>query len=285
MNRATRKALGEDTLRRTEHDEATLMAKAKTVSYLPKQLPLRFKPRASEVKSETAVVNMTTMAAMHHLKNQYPDERVAILNFASAKNPGEIDADICTVTDVSGNELLIWSCSGGGFLKGSSAQEESIACNTGLYVCLVDSPVYSLNRSNNQQGLYHNTCIYSPDVPVIRDEDSGSLLETERSVDVITCPCVNAGVARRHLDESAINRAVQERVDSLLSVAAHHQVPSLVLGAFGCGVFANDPKHVATCFMKLLTRKYKDVFPRITFALLSDENMRIFESVIEQYGS
>eukprot|EP00730_Choanoeca_flexa_P015181 TRINITY_DN6909_c0_g1_i2.p1 TRINITY_DN6909_c0_g1~~TRINITY_DN6909_c0_g1_i2.p1 ORF type:complete len:262 (+),score=51.34 TRINITY_DN6909_c0_g1_i2:69-854(+) len=261
MNRATRKALGEDTLRRTEHDEATLMAKAKTVSYLPKQLPLRFKPRASEVKSETAVVNMTTMAAMHHLKNQYPDERVAILNFASAKNPG------------------------GGFLKGSSAQEESIACNTGLYVCLVDSPVYSLNRSNNQQGLYHNTCIYSPDVPVIRDEDSGSLLETERSVDVITCPCVNAGVARRHLDESAINRAVQERVDSLLSVAAHHQVPSLVLGAFGCGVFANDPKHVATCFMKLLTRKYKDVFPRITFALLSDENMRIFESVIEQYGS
>ena len=171
------------------------------------------------------VVNATTLAAARRLVDSRPPGDVVCLNFASAKNPG------------------------GGFLNGSQAQEESLARASGLYACI--SPVtgyYAANRSC-PSCLYTDNMIYSPAVPVIRDDDD-QLLAAPYPVSMITAPAVNAGAVRANEPQnvSQIEPTMFGRIEKVLSLAVIHGHRSLVLGAWGCGVFKNDPADVAKWF-------------------------------------
>jgi uncharacterized protein (TIGR02452 family) len=71
-----------------------------------------------------------------------------------------------------------------------------------------------------------------------------------------------------------------------LAVAAEHKVDTLILGAWGCGVFANDPGVVAGIFADLLTGDgpYAHAFSRVVFAVLdrSDDhaNLAAFKAAL-----
>jgi uncharacterized protein (TIGR02452 family) len=70
---------------------------------------------------------------------------------------------------------------------------------------------------------------------------------------------------------------MQERIDGLLSMACFHGESNLVLGAFGCGVFANDPREVAELFGEALrSDKYRHRFRKVVFAVLDDANVPPF---------
>ena len=60
-----------------------------------------------------------------------------------------------------------------------------------------------------------------------------------------------------------------ERAERVLAVAAHHGARRLVLGAWGCGVFRNDPHQVAEAFHRHLTGdgRFAAVFDRVVFAV------------------
>jgi uncharacterized protein (TIGR02452 family) len=61
---------------------------------------------------------------------------------------------------------------------------------------------------------------------------------------------------------------LQRRADHVLRVAAHHRHQVLVLGAWGCGVFRNDPHVVADVFARLLTTDpFAHAFTRVVFAI------------------
>jgi uncharacterized protein (TIGR02452 family) len=193
------------------------------------------------------VVNATTLAAARRLVDSRPPGDVVCLNFASAKNPG------------------------GGFLNGSQAQEESLARASGLYPCI--SPVigyYATNRSH-ASCLYTDNMIYSPEVPVIRD-DEDQLLAVPYTVSMITAPAVNAGAVRANEPQnvSQIEPVMLGRIEKLLSVAVVHGHRSLVLGAWGCGVFKNDPADVAAWFQFHLcgTGAFARAFDVVVFAVL-----------------
>jgi uncharacterized protein (TIGR02452 family) len=69
-------------------------------------------------------------------------------------------------------------------------------------------------------------------------------------------------------------------------VAAHHGHRVLVLGAWGCGVFQNDPHEVAAVFAELLASpKLERAFARVVFAVYdrskAQENRRAFA---ERFG-
>lgn len=165
-------------------------------------------------------------------------KKVAVLNFASAKNPG------------------------GGFLRGQSTQEEKLAMSSSLYDCqtsAVAAPFYALH--NNAQQLrkaetfscaYTDTLIYSAGVPVFRADD-GKLLESPYCVDMITCAAVNASVAMsRGVSREQIQVAMRKRIWHILEAARIEGCTHLVLGQFGCGVFGNDLRDVARIFGELL---------------------------------
>jgi uncharacterized protein (TIGR02452 family) len=174
---------------------------------------------------------------------------VMCLNFASAKNPG------------------------GGFLNGSQAQEESIARSSGLYESITHHmSFYQTNRALDTC-LYTDAMIYSPDVPVWKDDD-GNALDNYYKLSIITSPAVNAGAVTRNEPNNIIHLApvMLRRMEKVLAVSLLHGHKTLVLGAWGCGVFQNDPEDVAGYFAQhLKDGKFKNRFERIVFAIKSNE--------------
>ncbi|WP_340400742.1 TIGR02452 family protein [Paenibacillus sp. FSL H8-0079] len=204
----------------------------------------------TEAESEAVSVRIevtgeTTLGAASRLTVVEGREDVVCLNFASAKNPG------------------------GGFLGGSQAQEESLARATGLYPCIAQmDEMYEYNRKR-RSGLYSDHMIYSPRVPVIRD-DEDRLLDQYYVSSFITAPAVNAGVVkeRREADDLQIESVMKERIRYILDVAASNGHRTIVLGAYGCGVFRNEPTVVAKYFHDVLVGEgFKDSFERIVFAV------------------
>jgi hypothetical protein len=81
-------------------------------------------------------------------------------------------------------------------------------------------------------------------------------------------------------DPEATRNAMTERVRRLLHVFKANGHDSLVLGAFGCGVFKNNPFDVAVIFRQhLQSNAYKNSFKRIVFAVLNANMCRVFEQV------
>jgi uncharacterized protein (TIGR02452 family) len=197
------------------------------------------------------VVNETTLEAAARVVASDMFERVGVLNFASAKNPG------------------------GGFLGGAQAQEESLARSSGLYTSLQKCwEHYQFHRSLGTC-LYSDRMIYSPQCPVFRTDD-GTLLEKPYVVDFITSPAPNAGAIRRNEPENVehIVPVLRERGQKVLSLAAHQRCDALILGAWGCGVFQNDPATVAQMSSAHLSdgEPYWGRFKRVVFAVLDNSS-------------
>jgi len=196
--------------------------------------------------TQIEVFNQTTQQAASSLIEQ-GENRLFALNFASAKNPG------------------------GGFLNGSQAQEESLARSSGLYPTLLQHKgFYELHRER-KHAMYTDNMIYSPDVPFLRD-DVGNLLEVPYLMSILTSPAVNAGAVKRNLPEEVANipTAMITRTEKVLRIAAHHEHEVLILGAWGCGVFRNNPAEIAAYFAHHLLNEgsYARQFRRIVFAVL-----------------
>lgn len=167
---------------------------------------------------------------------------VGVLNFASARNPG------------------------GGYLRGARAQEEDLCRSALLYRTLLQAPDYYAAHRASTDLRYSHRVIYSPAVPVIRGHRS-ELLAEPYPVSFLTSPAPNAGqLALRSSAPVPVRKVLEERAERVLSIAARHGVRDLILGAWGCGVFRNDPAEVAAAFARALDL-HGAVFDRVVFAI------------------
>ena len=108
--------------------------------------------------------------------------------------------------------------------------------------------------------------IYSPDVPVFRD-DEHRMLETPFKVAFISAAACDARDVAP-LDQAKIPGAMSARIVKVLAVAQANGHDALVLGAWGCGTFANDPELIADLFRQALEGPFKGAFRRVTFAIV-----------------
>jgi putative RNA 2'-phosphotransferase len=208
--------------------------------------------------TRTSVTSETTIDAMIRLAPEAG--HLACLNFASAKRPG------------------------GGFLHGAQAQEESLARASGLYPCLQTRPEYYARNKDFRSPMYLDVVLYSPRVPFFRD-DNGGWLDLPILASVITAAAPNVGELRKQnkFDAEDVELALRTRSELVLAVAAHHRVDRLVLGAWGAGVFGNDPALVAKIFKELLSTTFAGAFEEVVFAVLgtreTSANHRAFADV------
>lgn len=203
--------------------------------------------------TKVSLLNRSTLEACEELTKVY--DKVFCLNFASAKNPG------------------------GGFLGGAQAQEESLARSSALYPTIVQmQEMYQTNKANDSC-FYLDYMIYSPDVPVFKDDD-GILLDHYYKVSFLTYPAVNAGVVLQREAHRAeeIYQVMTHRVHRTLAFAQSKGYKCLVLGAWGCGVFQNNPKHIARIFADALGNDFKNTFEHVEFAVLDRNDRGIYRA-------
>jgi uncharacterized protein (TIGR02452 family) len=183
--------------------------------------------------------NCDSISASEKFKNN-----VCILNFASAKHAG------------------------GGFSKGQrTGQEEQLCMQSDLYEHLKVLKIYDLARKDNNDCLYHDFVVFTPDVEVNKDFKAS----------FITCPAPNAGVARtKGVSESEILKTIKRRIETIIMIAENHGVKNLVLGAFGCGVFQNNEKDVALAFRMALKNTH---FDNVIFAIPNKRVLGIFKNI------
>ncbi len=182
-----------------------------------------------------------------------------VLNFASAKKPG------------------------GGFLAGARAQEESLARSSALYPCLLESAMYA-HHSRHGDPLYTSWMILSPKVPVFRDDVTGLLLEDPYLATFLTAPAPNAGavLARDEGRRDEVDATMRARVTRALALAFESGHRHVVLGAWGCGVFRNDPALVADQFRVDLAGPFRNAFDEVVFAVLDSSPDRRFLGPFER---
>jgi uncharacterized protein (TIGR02452 family) len=181
------------------------------------------------------VVNATTMQVAYGLVCQ--GHRPAVLNLANGISPG------------------------GGFLHGARAQEESLCRASGLYATLVGDEMYDHHLGRPEPDST-DWVIWSPEVPVFRD-DSGVTLEQTWTFDVLTSA---APVAQR-IGQPLSGDLLERRIHRVLEVAAAEKSTMLVLGAWGCGAFGNDPVRTARNFRSALENQFRGWFEHVVFAI------------------
>lgn len=207
------------------------------------QLSIRDERYYNYKKPIIEIADTNTAMAIRNEKNYEIvsgiDRIVAALNFASYKNPG------------------------GMFLKGSMAQEESLCHSSNLYNILSRFPeYYSLNRKNLNNSLYYDRAIFSPMVLFFMPKNIVS------PCDIITCAAPNRYAAQRYnkVSDEENWHALYNRIEFVLDIANKHNVDILILGAYGCGVFGQNPYEVAAIFKYLLENK-KYCFEKVIFAI------------------
>ena len=188
---------------------------------------------------------------------KYKKGKTALLNFASYKNPG------------------------GGFLSGSKAQEEALCHDSTLYPVLehfIDS-FYIKNRKKINRSLYTNEALYSEDILFF---NNGDIVKS----DVITCaaPNVNSAIRNYNISLSENSDTLKERIDFIISIANEKQIDTLILGAYGCGVFGQNPMLVAEIFCEKF--KNNNLFDKVIFAIPdnSSKNYISFMNIFSKFS-
>jgi uncharacterized protein (TIGR02452 family) len=237
-------------------------ARAGTLMYSPEYPPPSSLHRRFG-RTEIKVLNQTTFEALQQLS--HGAGHLACLNFASAKHPG------------------------GGFLSGAQAQEEALARSSALYACLLRASDYYERNRANRSAIYLDLVIFSPLVPFFRD-DSGTLLETPILASVISAPAPNAGAVADSEPGNMVllESALRRRAELVLQTAQGHGVEKLVLGAWGCGVFRNDPRMVARVFSELLSLAgpFDGVFTEVVFAVFDHSpGQATYKAFVDVFGS
>lgn len=224
-------------------------------------------------KAKVVVSKKRTLEAA----SSYQGEKTAVHNFASATNPG------------------------GGVVNGSSAQEECLCRCSNLYFCLNTQPMwtgfYGPHR-NDRNPIHNDDIIYTPDVTVFKTDTADPKLMPEEKwycVDVITCAAPNLrekpgnrynsgdGSQSVKVTDKELFDIHEKRLRRILDVALSHKVTSIVLGAFGCGAFQNNPEIVALA-AKSVVKDYLYAFKNIEFAVYcsrnDDANFRTFTRIL-----
>ena len=190
----------------------------------------------------------------------YKGKHISVLNFASATNPG------------------------GGVTKGASAQEECLCRISTLYKCISASEIteafhkkhrYAL-KTGEMDFLYNDDCIQTCDVTIFKSDSKNPVLLPEKEwfdVNVISCAAPNLRCMSQHNKHWKKNVTDQElldiykkRINRVLDIASRAKSDVIILGAFGCGAFANSPELVAKA-MHVAIDEHKYDFATIELAI------------------
>lgn len=203
-----------------------------------------------------AIIDMDSISAVIKYKLE-TNQKTVLLNFADASVPG-------------------------GLVKsGAGTQEECICRCTNLYQSLTSQKAkegyYDYNKMHSIVGKYTDALIYSEDVVCFKDAKY-ELLDSPVFLDVITCPAPSIAMPIKE----ALS-VYKPRIKKIIFSAINHNAKNLILGAWGCGAFGQNPNIIAQAFKDILI-EYGGYFDNIVFAIpeSTSDNFMVFQEVLRK---
>lgn len=228
--------------------------------YTPEQIAYLSEKAIPERRAESARIvlrNQDTLEAAFdlHQHRGVDEEPVLVLNFANPHHPG------------------------GGIRSKPGTQEEHLCVKTTLLCSLETEEAWPFYQTNLDCGTQAqtDTILFSPNTIVIRNPDL-SLREDPFPVSIMT---VSAPIASRMEQEELpdLENILRGRIRGMLRAATAEGYTRLVLGAWGCGNFGNEPELVARLFHDNLT----DSFEEVTMAVFDNSEDRCRYSCFANY--
>ncbi len=167
---------------------------------------------------------------------------------------------------------------GGGVERGAMAQEEC------LFRC---SNLFTI--SDEFYPMAVNELIYTKDASFVKDANYNPIEPIKVDVITIAAPNLNkefkGNEGADYSDEAYYEAIMIQKITSMLDVAALNGCDNIILGAWGCGAFKNNPNKVVEFFNKVLEDK-RTMFENVVFAVINDSNSvgnnyEIFQSKIK----
>ncbi len=165
---------------------------------------------------------------------------------------------------------------GGGFMLGANAQEEALCRCSTLYASITADKAGKMYRYNNihLSSVDSDYMLYSPNVCVFRDEKC-NLIKEHFMAAVVTIAAPNRNGGAMFTGEKKLTETMMRRIRIMLRAAVKNGHRNLVLGAWGCGAFRNNPRNVAECFRSILIDEgYGKCFDEVCFAVYGKEDGR-----------
>lgn len=159
---------------------------------------------------------------------------------------------------------------GGAFLAGTRTQEDVLCQCSALYLTLIDDLMYDEHRERPEPDST-DWAIYSPRVPVFRTDD-GSELPEPWLLSFLTCAAPYAP----DIGQPRSGDLLEKRIHRVLAIARAFGYTTLVLGAWGCGAFRNDPHRTARDFRSALEGEFRGAFSEVVFAIVDWSRERRF---------
>ncbi len=209
----------------------------------------------------------------------YKGKHISVLNFASATKPG------------------------GGVAKGAGAQEECLCRTSTLYECLSQDWIsenfhkkhWIALKTGKMDSLYNADCIHTSDVTVFKSDTAKPVLLPEDewyNVDVISCAAPNLRYMSQYdsdwskkVTDGVLFGIYKKRINRVLDMARFMQSEVVILGAFGCGAFANPPKLVARAMHEAINEHIYD-FEVVEMAVYcSPRDTSNYEVFLNEFGT
>lgn len=273
--RETNVQVFEDTRRLSETDSylKEAIAESSSKQYVVKEEENFETAQGHRFKNPVTVV--VSKRRSFEAASRYAGQKICVHNFASSVSPS------------------------GGVLRGSTAQEEALCRCSTLYFNISEADIVEEFHDSHKKAIkmgtmdstYNDDCIYTPDVVVFKsDVGIPEILPKEQwyKVDVITCAAPNLredSWPKDHeiMSNQELRNLHVKRMRRILDIAKMEQEDVVILGAFGCGAFANPSEVVAEAMQEVL-EEYKYDFKTIEFAVFctpkDSKNYTVFKDYI-----
>ncbi len=196
---------------------------------------------------------------------------------------------------------------GGGYHKGTNAQEESL-CQRSTLSCSLYQFGDCSKKWIRDSGFFKKReypldinfgGIYSPEVTFFRKnaKENYGYSEHPFSCGIVSVASIANRAKNEFVDEDAkyvdengrLNaegvRIQKNKIATIFRIALTNGHDSIVLGAFGCGAYHLDPEQIASLFEDVLNQEeFKGQFKKVVFAILERPNSKVPQERFGKFG-
>ena len=160
---------------------------------------------------------------------------------------------------------------GGGYVSGASAQKETL--------CRLIPYLYpSLSKHINNP--ITDCVVVTPSICVMRNcSKKYAFIDPYPEVTVVSASAPRGGT-KKFQDTSSYKNFVRKKLKLIFGATLSDGSRVLILGAWGCGVFQNNPRTM-TELMFEACKRYRGNYYSVVFSISDDSMRSVFEAVLQ----